>query len=378
MIYKNALITTKDEQFLGWLEVDDNNLLVSINKGITNKEGYDCNQNILMPGFIDSHTHGGSNFSFDHLEDTKEKYLLYLENLKKEGVVAFLGASVTSSLSKLKKSLININEYLNENLTSLPKMVGWYFEGPFISKEKKGAHEECLIIPLNEDFLQDIKTNICDKPIVITVDSEKEENLHLINKYKNEFIFALGHSNSTYNKAKDALFNGIKRITHLYNAMSGFGHSNNMGIINVLFNKEFNNDLNIELIADGVHVSNEVIEYTYNNFNIDNISIVSDSLPPKGLEDGFYKLGNLDIEKKGNWCYLKGTKTLAGSTMPYNLVLKNFKNATNCSWNEIVKVSSYNCARNLNLDLNFGDFVQGKKTNFVLMDKDFNIVYVVI
>lgn len=373
MIYKNVLITTKDEQFLGWIEVS-NKLLISINKGKTNKKGIDCKGNIMLPGFIDCHTHGGLDFSFDHLQRDKTKYLSYLNNLKKEGVVAFLGTSVTSSIKKLIDSFSVIKEYLNSNLDSLPIMLGWYFEGPFISKEKKGAHEEKLIVPLNEEFLIKLKNEIQNKPIVITVDSQNEENLKLIKEYQNDFIFSLGHSNSDYKHAKLSLLNGIKRITHVYNAMSGFNHSTNMGIVNVLFNKEFKRDLNIEIIADGVHVSNEVILYTYNNFDINNISVVSDSLPPKGLKDGIYKLGNLSIEKKGNWCYLEGTKILSGSTMPYNKILKNFKQITNCSWSEVVKISSYNCSKNLNLTPNFGDFVVGTKVNFVIIDSEFNVV----
>lgn len=373
MIYKNALITTKDEQFLGWIEIDENKILKTIGRGKTNQEGIDCKNKILIPGFIDSHTHGGYGFSFDQLED-KNLIKNYLEKLKLEGIVGVVGTSVTSSLEDLEQKTSLIKELLELNISELPKVVAWYFEGPFISKAKKGAHEEKLIIPMDEKFLKNIKNQLRNHQIIFTFDAQEKTNQDLVKKYKNDFIFALGHSNANYDDAKNVLFYGTKRITHLYNAMSGFNHSSSMGIINVIFNKEFNKDLCIELIADGVHVSDQVIKYTYNNFDINNITLITDSLSPKGLDDGQYKLGNLDIDKRGNWFYLKDSQTLSGSAIKFNSLLSHFKKVTNCSWQDIVKVSSFNSARNLKLPSNYGDFVVGLPINFNLIDDDFNII----
>lgn len=378
MIYKNALITTKDEQFLGWIEIDENNILISINKGITNEDGIDCQQNILMPGFIDSHTHGAYGFSFDEDIYDLNFFQEYLENMKSEGIVGIVGTTVTSKIEKLTKNLEQIKTLVENNQQNLPKILSWYFEGPFISKAKKGAHEEELIIPLDQKFLDNVLNVLKIKNVILTVDVEDDINKKLIQKNQDNFIFALGHSNANYDDSSMMLKNGIKRITHLYNAMSGFSHSKNLGILNAMFNKEFEKNLLIEIIADGVHVSDEVIKYTYNNFSIDNLSLVTDSLSPKGLSDGPYKLGNLDIDKKGNWFYLKNSETLSGSAISYNWLLKHFKQVTNCSWSEIVKVSSYNSARNLFLPNNYGDFVIGKRINFVLIDKDFNVKKTII
>ncbi|MGL6125024.1 MAG: N-acetylglucosamine-6-phosphate deacetylase [Metamycoplasmataceae bacterium] len=373
MIYKNARIVTKDFSFIGFIEIDNSGVVKAIEKGETDKVGIDCKNQIIMPGFIDSHTHGGYGFAFDDLgkESFDKMYIDYLNNLVKEGVVAFVGTTVTATLNKLRNISLLVDSLSNMN-ENLPKLSGWYYEGPFISKSKKGAHEEGLIIPIDESFLQEIKKSV-SIPKIITVAPEIENNIDLISKYQEDFIFALGHSNSNFEQARKSLKNGVKRITHLYNAMSGF-HHHDLGIINAIFNKEFNNDLNIEIITDGVHVDNEVIKYSYDNIDIRNISIVSDSLQPKGLDDGKYKLGNLPIEKRGNWFYLEGTETLSGGAAPYIYLVKNFKEATNCSLQELVMVSSYNSARNLNLDNNFGDIIIGKKANIVFLTKDIEYI----
>ena len=141
---------------------------------------------------------------------------------------------------------------------------------------------------------------------------------------------------------------------------------------------EYKSNLCIELIADGVHVSDHVIKYTYKNFPIDNLTLVTDSLSPKGLPNGEYKLGNLAIDKRGNWFYLKNSNTLSGSGVTYNWLLKHFKDITNCTWSELVKISSYNSAKNMNLENIYGCIKEGQKANFVIVDESLNIIDVVI
>ncbi len=375
MIYKNLFIITKNSSYIGFIEIDDSGIVVSMKPGTTIEKGIDCDGQILMPGFVDSHTHGGYGMAFDDLGNTsfEDDYINYLKNLSKEGVVAFAGTTVTSTLEKLVSSSVLIDKLANKNAT-LPKLAAWYYEGPFISKVKKGAHEEKLIIPINEQFLKTIKKNV-SIPVIMTVAPEVDKNLDLIEKYGDDFIFALGHSNAGFDDAKKSLKNGVSRITHLYNAMSGF-HHHDLGILNAIFNKQYESNLNIEIIADGVHVDNKVIEYSYKNIDIKNISIVSDSLPPKGFKDGKYKLGNLAIEKKGNWFYLEGTSTLSGGACPFIFLVNNFKKATKCSWEELVMVSSYNAARNLKLENNIGDIVIGKKANIVFMTFENDMKYI--
>ena len=377
MIYKNALITTNEQQFYGWLEVDEQGLLVQMQPGQTELAGYDCQNQVLMPAFIDAHSHGGYGFSFNHLSQ-KAAYKNFLVQLKTEGITAFMPASVTAPMQQLHQDLPVIKSYLEKQAAGLPQMLGWYYEGPFISLAKKGAHEADLIQPLNEAFLKALKATLANWPLIITVAAEEPLNQALIQQYSNDFLFSLGHSNASYSEAKTVLANGIKWITHLYNAMSGFSHSKQTGILNALFNKEFRADLMIELIADGIHVAPEVIQFTYKHFPIEQLCLVTDALPAKGLADGLYHLANLAIEKRGPAFYLENSTTLAGSALKYNQLVKSFFQITNCTWNELVLVSSYNVARALKLPDYYGNFVVGKPLKMVLLDSNFNVVQTLI
>ncbi|MGL4950355.1 MAG: amidohydrolase family protein, partial [Mycoplasma sp.] len=302
MIYKNARIVTIEKTIKGYIEIDEKGLIKTIKEGSTDLTGFDCENKIIMPGFIDTHTHGGYGMSFDEFElgeNFISSYENYLNNLSKEGVVAFVPTNVSLSLEKLYFIVDQVKAFLTNHKNdypNLPKMAAWYFEGPFINVSKKGAHDEKVLIPISEDFLKYAKTNI-NIPILCAVAPEIKNNNELISKYQSDFIFAMGHSNATYEEAANAFKSGIKRVIHLYNAMSGFSHRDT-GIVNAVFNHEYNEDVAIELISDGMHVSNEVIKTTDNIVNKNNITIVSDCLAQKGMPDGEYHLGTLPVEKR--------------------------------------------------------------------------------
>lgn len=377
LIYKNARIVTHSQEIHGFIEIDDTGKLIKIQSGETNKPGIDCQNRIILPGFIDAHTHGGYGMSFDDFEIDDHfltQYQKYLTNLSAEGVVGFVPTNVSLTLTHLDKILDNVHKYLSEQHNKFaqgPQMVAWFFEGPFISKAKKGAHDEKVLIPLNEDFLNKA-LKLINLPIVCAIAPEVANNLEIMKKYSDQIIFSLGHSNADYQQAVAAFNAGAKRVIHLYNAMSGF-HHHDMGIVNAVFNHEYHKDVNIELISDGVHVTNEVIKTTYNLIDANNLSIISDCLSAKGLPNGVYHLGSLAIEKRGNWFYLENTNTLAGGGLPYNELVRHFYKTTKCQWTEIVKFSSYNTARNLGLAANYGDLKLDALANLVIIDEDFKV-----
>lgn len=375
MIYRNARIIINQKEIHGYLELDDNNVIIKISEGHTNT-GFDCQNKIIMPGFIDTHTHGGYGMSFDDFfinDDFEQKYRHYLEHVAKEGIVGFVATNVSLSLEHLNQIANNVHSFLENDQFKIigPSIVGWFFEGPFINIVKKGAHDEKVLIPIDDQFMQTTK-KLINIPIICAVAPEIDNNLEMIHKYANDYIFALGHSNASYAQTLHAFDAGVKRIIHLYNAMSGFGHRET-GIVNAVFNQKYLPDINIELIADGVHVVDEVIETTHKLINHNNLSLVSDCLAAKGLSDGTYELGTLTVDKKEDFFFLRNTNTLAGSGLGYNKIASHYKHTTNCSLTDLVKITSTNAAKNLKLKNNFGNLTLNMPANLIMVDDNLNV-----
>lgn len=138
MIYKNLRIVSHSDEFIGWIELDKNGIIVNLSRGNTESSGIDCKNHVLLPAFIDSHTHGGYGFSFDDFSDScwEQNFLDYKEKLHKfEGVAAIFGTTITQQWEKIKENsgffLFLLNKYPNF-------LLNWYLEGPFISEKKRG------------------------------------------------------------------------------------------------------------------------------------------------------------------------------------------------------------------------------------------------
>ncbi|UVD81911.1 amidohydrolase family protein [Mycoplasma iguanae] len=372
MIYKNAMITTKDEQFLGFLEINNEGKIIKIVDGTTEKEGFDCQGQIIMPSFIDSHTHGGYNFSFNDLayENIADKLKNYQKNLVSEGVSHVVPTIVTDTWKNIEKIIKNYQKIDKEYLAYF---LSFYLEGPFISPIKKGAHNSDLLIGLDDEKLTFLKENFSKEKVIIAVAPEEKKNFQFIEKYSADLLFSVGHSNA-YGLSKNNFFNKhIKRVVHLFNACSTFDHRDE-SIVNTIFESEkIEKDFAIEIIGDTFHVRDQVLKFLYKSLGANNLTIISDSLPQKGLKNGNYNLGSLEIIKVDDLFYLSDHKTLAGSGMPYNKILKNFYRATQASWPDMVKMSSYNAAKNLKAEQSLGILKEDTLANFVLINEQFEV-----
>ena len=134
--FKNSLILTEEG-------IVKTNLLIK--NGIITKIGeFECDDlvmleenKIVIPGFIDQHIHGAA--GSDVIDGTIDDLKNIACNIAKEGTTAFLATTTTESKEVLKKSLLNVKEYIDNNYIDGALVIGVHLEGPFISKEYSGA-----------------------------------------------------------------------------------------------------------------------------------------------------------------------------------------------------------------------------------------------
>lgn len=352
-------IVNHDEIFFGEITFDNLKILNVQKLDLNVNKNYD----FILPGFIDSHTHGGYGLNFNKISNDYE-IINYFNNLYSEGVTSICATTITDNIENLISIGKKLNSIKNETL------IGWHIEGPYISKKKKGAHEEKLIIEPNKEDVKSIIESF-DKTKIFTLAPEEK---NVINVFKNfvsdNVVLSIGHTNANAIDVVKAIKNGFSRFTHLYNAMTGYDHRN-PGVVNVVLGTK---NGYAELISDGIHVDKIVINNTYKILGSDNLILISDSLPVKGLEDKDYNFDNFPITKKGNVSYIQNTNILAGSNMKYIDLVKIFYKSTKCNLNDIVKVTSFNCAKSLNLSNKFGSIKKELCSNFVIVNKNLDII----
>ncbi|MDR0985363.1 MAG: N-acetylglucosamine-6-phosphate deacetylase [Mycoplasmataceae bacterium] len=369
MIIANANIVFEDKIIKGYIEFD-NEKIINIQQDSPNKKiDYDANGQYLLPAFFDSHTHGGYGMDFNMVAiDTnyRQKLAKYFKNINKEGVGSILMTTVTCSDKDLNNIANNYLKIKDDDVNNVIK--GWYIEGPYISRIRKGAHNEKLIRPIDSKELKKIKETLPDITKLLTIAPEYQNNYLKLNKLKQDFFLSIGHSDCNYQMSMHSFKTGANRITHMYNAMANFDKRNP-----TLINAIINSNVYAELICDGAHVANEVILNTYKMLGSDRIMIISDSLLTKGLKDGKYIVWNTKVDKKGYLDYLIDTTTIAGGNLPFNKQVENFGHVTKCSMIDILKVSSLNAAKSLKLNDKIGTLKKGANSSFVLLDNNYKL-----
>ncbi len=103
-------------------------------------DGEDC---YAIPGLIDMHFHGC--MGYDFCDGTKEAIEAIAKYQASIGVAAIAPATMTLPVKELEAILSTAAEYKKEPHPGA-ELAGINMEGPFISKEKKGAQDERHII----------------------------------------------------------------------------------------------------------------------------------------------------------------------------------------------------------------------------------------
>ncbi len=159
-------------------------------------------------------------------------------------------------------------------------------------------------------------------------------------------IGMLGHTICGYQRAMEGYDAGADTTCHLWNAMSGID-SRSPGLLMAALMRE---EAFVEIILDLYHVCYESVLFTFKNKDINKVMCVSDAIRPANTPDGANTSGGMEVEKRGLTIYVKGTNTIAGSGICLYDSLKILRNKFRFSWQDIVKVTSYNASVNCKLN----------------------------
>ena len=319
---------------------------------INDSDDYD---NIIIPGFIDLHCHGGN--GFDVMEGSKSIIEMSKYHLR-HGTTSIMPTTWTNTLKNTILALKGFNEIKNDN----QNILGIHLEGPFINPNKLGAQPNLTEKP-SLDFIKKI-LEISDVKI-ITLAPEIDEMQEFINDLVNLNIkVQFGHTLADFSCCDKIMKDYEVGFTHLYNAMSGNNHRS-PGVLSAALSK----GKYAEIICDNIHVSKEAIKIAKKC--IPGLYAITDSINASGLNDGEYIFAKNNIRKENNSVKIKSDDTLAGSIVTMDQTFKNLI-SMDFSLEEAVALTSYNASKYLNLD-NIGIIQKNFLSNFLILDKEFNL-----
>lgn len=346
MIISNANVNGK----IVTIEIE-NGVIKSITNE-TKKGDIDARGNRVIPGMIDIHSHGC--VGLDTMDADFEPMCKYLAS---KGTTSWLPTTMTMDYESLRKVTEAKTDFEGTNI------LGFHFEGPYISPKYKGAQNEAHIKKPNlEEFSQFKNVKM------ITLAPEVEGSMEFIEKCG--CVVAIGHTDCDYDTAIEAIEHGANCLTHTYNAMPGL-HHRKPGPIGAAVEKE----IYAQLICDGFHIAKPIVLATYKMFGSDRMTIISDSIRPAGLNDGVYECGGLEVHLKDGAARLVDG-TIAGSTATLWMCVKKCVEF-GIDFYEAVKMATETPARLIGADKK-GRVEAGFDADLLIIDDNMEIETVII
>ncbi|MEO8712130.1 MAG: amidohydrolase family protein, partial [Parafilimonas sp.] len=223
----------------------------------------------VAPGFIDIHVHGGGGYDF--MDATENAFLTIAETHAQYGTTAILPTTLTATKELLLQTLDAFESANKKNIYGA-QMLGMHLEGPYISLNQKGAQDARFIREPNPDEYKEILSNYsCIKRWSAAPELKGAIEFGRYLKSKN-VLPAIAHTDAIYEEVLEAFNNGYTLITHLYSAMSGVTRRNAYRYAGVIESAYIIDEMDVEIIADGIHIPPPLLKLVYKIKGADRIA----------------------------------------------------------------------------------------------------------
>ncbi|MCL2489541.1 MAG: N-acetylglucosamine-6-phosphate deacetylase [Propionibacteriaceae bacterium] len=256
---------------------------------------------LISPGFVDVHSHGGGGANFT---DGADAARVVLDAHLAHGTTTMIASLITAPLDALVAQI--------EALTPLVEsgdLAGIHLEGPWLAPSYKGAHDAAM---MRDPSLPEIHQVVTSGPVaMVTIAPERPGAIEVIRWLASrQVVVAVGHTGADDACTRAAIAAGARGATHLFNAMPELLHRA-PGPVLPLWESP---DVWVELVCDGVHVAGDLVAAVMKS-KPQRCVLVTDAMAAAGTQDGDYMLGGLAVEVRGGVARLAGTNTIAGSTL---------------------------------------------------------------
>ncbi|CAN5557849.1 N-acetylglucosamine-6-phosphate deacetylase [soil metagenome] len=308
-----------DEVIDGALRVEDG-VVVAVDPRPARAGGVDTP--FISPGLCDVHVHGFGGFDAMRTggPDGTDELDGMARALARRGVTSFLPTGVTAPLDEVARFGERVREWLPRALRDGAQPLGLNLEGPFLSAQKRGAHDPAqLRAPADVDFAA-LLGPMLPALRVITVAPEIPGALEMTAWLAARgVVVSAGHSAAMLEQARAGYAAGARSTTHLFNAMSGVDHRAPGLAVAALTT----DDAYVELIADGHHVHPSLWPIILLAKRADRLLLVSDGISIGGTDVRRATIGGLEIEVIDGRSTLVAGGALAGSLIALDDAVRN-------------------------------------------------------
>lgn len=326
---------------------------------------------IVSPGFVDLHVHGGGGADF--MDGTIEAIQMGCRSHLRHGTTSIFPTTTTGSPEEILAMIHACKE------SKFPTIRGIHLYGPYFAENKVGCHAVSgRRDPSGEEYESYFDTGMiriatCAAELPAAAEFYKAAR-------KRKCLITCGHSNASWSEMEAAYKVGMRHVDHFWCAMSSVPSiRDRLGTPMQASMAEFvlmQREMSTEVIADGEHLSNDLLEFAYRMIGPKRLCLVTDSNRALDMPVGRYRFGNIN---SGTWLEHDGkvgravTGGLASSVVGMDTMVSHFKSSTSATLPEVIRMATLTPAERAGIAKKYGSIEVGKQADLLLLNKDLSI-----
>ena len=339
----------------------------------------DAQGQYIAPGFIDIHVHGGGDHDF--MDGTEEAFLKVAEMHAAHGTTSIMPTTLTAD----RKGILNTLEVYEQAHTQNKfgaQFIGLHLEGPYFSMNQRGAQDPRYIRDPDPDEYLEILSH--SQSIKRWSAAPERKGAIAFGKVLCErgILPSMAHTDAIYEEALEAFENGYTLLTHFYSAMSGVTRKNAFRYAGVIEAGYLHDDLDVEIIADGVHLPAPLLKLIYKIKGPEHIALITDAMRGAGMPEGESILGSrangLPVIIEDGVAKMPDRSSFAGSVATADRLVRVMVEKAEVPLVEAIRMITHTPARIMKLDNKIGTLAAGMDADIVIFDENIRISRTVI
>jgi N-acetylglucosamine-6-phosphate deacetylase len=366
----------------GGTVVVDGGKIVEVVEGdadVTGATPIDARGRYVAPGFIDIHVHGGGGHDF--MDATVEAFLGVAETHARYGTTSMLPTTLTAGGEEL---LAVCDIYMEARLRNVAgaQFLGLHLEGPYLAMSQRGAQDARYIRnPDRREYLEILAR--CPEIRRWSAAPELEGALEFGREVSARGILvALAHTDALYEEALRGFENGFKLATHFYSCMNSVTRRDGRRYAGVIEFAYLQEEMDVEVIADGVHLPGEVLRLVHRIKGADRTALITDAMRAAGMPEGESILGSLrdgqSVIVEDGVAKLPDRSNFAGSVATADRLLRTMVYEAGVRMEEAVKMMTATPARMIGVAGAKGSLAPGMDADIVIFDDEVRISMTIV
>lgn len=340
----------------------------------------DAGGNYISPGFIDIHIHGGGGSDF--MDGSVKDFLTIAETHLQYGTTALVPTTLTAEKEDLLNTL-DVYKKANAKNKAGAQFMGMHIEGPYFAMSQRGAQDPRYIRkPDKKEYSEIIEKAggiIARWSAAPEIEGAMEFGRYL---QAHNILPAIAHTDAVYDDVVNAFENGYTLATHFYSGMSGVSRRNAFRFAGVIESVYLMDEIDAEIIADGVHLPAPLLKLIYKVKGVDRIALITDAMRAAGMGPGESILGSkkngLKVIVEDGVAKLPDRSSFAGSVATTDRLVRTMINVAGISLIEAVRMMSLTPARIMKIQQRKGSIALGKDADILIFDEDIQIQSVIV